>query len=126
MDGPVVGDLSRSIETILPSSPGDCGSGHITRYISCVFLHSTCSVCIYLLTSQTTDYCYQLCVFPQQQKIAFYSYMSTPDKPPSTRHILLFDTVKTNVGGAYNSLGGVFTIPENGVYGFSYSVRVNS
>ena len=52
--------------------------------------------------------------------------MSIPDKPPSTRHISLFDTVKTNVGGVYNALDGVFTIPENGVYGFSYSVRVNS
>ena len=35
---------------------------------------------------------------------------------------LLFDTVYTNVGGAYNNVTGVFSCPSSGVYAFHVTV----
>ena len=56
--------------------------------------------------------------------VAFYAYMSKTEASPSLHHTLLFDMVKTNVGGAYNPFTGVFTVPYDGIYAFSYTIHV--
>ena len=50
--------------------------------------------------------------------------MSRTEPKPSLHHTLLFDTVKTNVGGAYNAFSGIFTVALDGTYAFSFAVHV--
>jgi hypothetical protein len=38
--------------------------------------------------------------------------------------MVVFDVVKTNIQGGYNGNTGVFTAPIEGVYVFTYNVRV--
>ena len=54
--------------------------------------------------------------------MAFCAYMAAPEHSPSLHHILLFDTVKTNLGSAYNSNSGMFTAPVDGVYTFTWTI----
>ena len=43
---------------------------------------------------------------------------------PGAHHMVVFDVVKTNIQGGYNGNTGVFTVPIEGVYVFTYNVRV--
>ncbi|XP_062576099.1 complement C1q tumor necrosis factor-related protein 3-like isoform X1 [Saccostrea cucullata] len=55
--------------------------------------------------------------------IAFYAYMSSMVGNPSTRLVLVFDVVRTNIGNAYHASTGVFIVPESGVYVFTWTFR---
>ncbi|CAC5410296.1 COL8A [Mytilus coruscus] len=57
--------------------------------------------------------------------IAFYAFMSKSIKNPGVGRRLVFDVIKTNQGGAYNSHTGVFTCPKNGTYVFVWVVRLD-
>lgn len=50
--------------------------------------------------------------------VAFYAYMSKSQRPVVViqHHVYVFDVVRTNVGNAYHSSTGVFTVPESGEY----------
>ncbi|CAC5371061.1 unnamed protein product [Mytilus coruscus] len=58
--------------------------------------------------------------------IAFYAYMPSNEPLPALNHILVFRSVQTNVGGHYNKFSGVFTVPENGIYVFTWTVVCDS
>ncbi|VDI34131.1 Hypothetical predicted protein [Mytilus galloprovincialis] len=47
-----------------------------------------------------------------------------PIQPP--KHILVFRGVLTNVGGHYNKFSGMCTVPENGIYVFTWTVVCES
>ncbi|CAC5425892.1 C1QL [Mytilus coruscus] len=57
------------------------------------------------------------------QAIAFYVVMSHNEKVPSPHHTLVFDSVKTNVQGAYDQYSGIFTAPVAVFYVFTFSIR---
>ncbi|CAG2202841.1 C1QL [Mytilus edulis] len=61
-----------------------------------------------------------------QRFTAFYAYMSKIDVSPGNGHTLKFDVVKTNINGGYNPSSGVFTVPTDGVYVFTFSIRLHS
>nr|XP_022302071.1 uncharacterized protein LOC111110036 [Crassostrea virginica] len=54
--------------------------------------------------------------------IAFCAYMTTREISPSLHHTIVFDSVKANIGSAYNSISGFFTAPANGLYVFSWTI----
>ncbi|XP_063427001.1 uncharacterized protein LOC134710561 [Mytilus trossulus] len=54
--------------------------------------------------------------------IAFDAYMPSNEQLPALNHILVFRSVQTNVGGHYNKFSGMFTVPENGIYVFTWTV----
>ncbi|XP_062605001.1 C1q-related factor-like [Saccostrea cucullata] len=56
------------------------------------------------------------------QPIAFYAYMSGNLKNPGGHHILIFDTVKTNLGNGYHPHIGVFIVPKSGTYFFTWTM----
>lgn len=58
--------------------------------------------------------------------IAFCAYMTTREISPSLHHTFVFDSVKANIGSAYNSISGLFTAPANGVYVFSWTIFSSS
>ncbi|XP_076102587.1 complement C1q-like protein 3 [Mytilus galloprovincialis] len=55
---------------------------------------------------------------------AFYAYLSHDLPEPGGNRHLIYDTVKTNIGNAYNNITGTFTVPRNGIYSFTWSTRV--
>lgn len=54
--------------------------------------------------------------------IGFYAYMSSAEPSPSVHHTLIFDEVKTNVGGGYNQFSGMFSAPSSGLYVFTWTI----
>lgn len=55
--------------------------------------------------------------------VAFYAYMSRslPGYIATPHHVLKFDVVRTNIGNGYHSSTGIFSVPETGVYVFTWS-----
>nr|CBX41706.1 putative C1q domain containing protein MgC1q57 [Mytilus galloprovincialis] len=62
---------------------------------------------------------------PKSTVIAFYAFMSKSLRSPGVGRRLVFDVIKANQGGAYNSHTGVFTCPKNGTYVFVWVVRLD-
>ncbi|CAG2210982.1 unnamed protein product [Mytilus edulis] len=56
---------------------------------------------------------------------AFYAYMSQHEPSPSAHHTLIFDTVVTNENNGYHPFSGIFMVPVNGIYVFTFSIRVD-
>lgn len=54
--------------------------------------------------------------------VAFYAYMSTSENAPSNHHTLIFDVIKTNIGGGYNKHSGMFSAPVAGVYVLTWTI----
>ncbi|XP_062617216.1 complement C1q-like protein 2 [Saccostrea cucullata] len=54
--------------------------------------------------------------------IAFYAYMSKSEHNPSNHHMLIFDTITTNLGGGYNRHSGMFSAPATGLYVFTWTI----
>ncbi|XP_071160805.1 uncharacterized protein [Mytilus edulis] len=54
--------------------------------------------------------------------IAFDAYMPSNEQLPALNHILVFHSVQTNVGGHYNKFSEMFSVPENGMYVFRWTV----
>lgn len=50
--------------------------------------------------------------------------MSHDEPEPGGHHIFVYDVAETNVGHAYNNFTGIFTIPQDGLYSFTWSTRV--
>ncbi|CAG2208785.1 C1QL [Mytilus edulis] len=63
---------------------------------------------------------------PEPRTTAFYAYMSKTDASPGKGHTLKFDVIKTNINGGYNPFSGIFTVPVDGVYVFTFSLRLYS
>ncbi|XP_052069138.1 complement C1q tumor necrosis factor-related protein 3-like [Mytilus californianus] len=57
---------------------------------------------------------------------AFYVYMSTDEASPGPHHTLIFNSVITNIGNAYNQYSGIFTAPSSGMYVLSYTITADS
>lgn len=53
--------------------------------------------------------------------VAFFAYMNRDQKTPSSRHTLIFDIVRTNLGNHYNRFSGIFTAPHSGTYVFTWT-----
>lgn len=51
----------------------------------------------------------------------FFAYMNRDQKTPSSRHTLIFDIVRTNLGNHYNGFSGIFTAPHSGTYVFTWT-----
>ncbi|XP_071166144.1 uncharacterized protein [Mytilus edulis] len=62
-------------------------------------------------------------IYTPNQNVAFYAYLSHDENAPSVHHPMVFDTVMTNIQGAYNRFDGMFNVPVSGVYVFTYSMR---
>ncbi|CAC5411857.1 unnamed protein product [Mytilus coruscus] len=56
---------------------------------------------------------------------AFYAYKSQHEPSPSPHHPLIFDTVVTNENNGYHPFSGIFIVPVNGIYVFTFSIRVD-
>lgn len=54
--------------------------------------------------------------------VAFYAFMSASEPNPSLHHALIFNEVKTNVGGGYNQFSGMFSAPSSGLYVFTWTI----
>lgn len=54
--------------------------------------------------------------------VAFYAYMSASQNPPSIHHTLIFDVIKTNIGGGYKKHSGMFSAPVAGVYVLTWTI----
>ncbi|XP_062606509.1 uncharacterized protein LOC134268291 [Saccostrea cucullata] len=54
--------------------------------------------------------------------VAFCAYMTSKEISPSLHHVFVFDVVKTNIGSAYNRNSGIFTVPIDGTYVFTWSI----
>ncbi|XP_063415957.1 complement C1q-like protein 2 [Mytilus trossulus] len=63
---------------------------------------------------------------PEPRITAFYAYMSNIDANPGKGHTLKFDVIKTNINGGYNPFSGIFTVPVDGVYVFTFNLRLYS
>ncbi|XP_063415956.1 uncharacterized protein LOC134697602 [Mytilus trossulus] len=63
---------------------------------------------------------------PLPRTTAFYAYMSHNDLSQGKGRTLKFDVIKTNINGGYNPFSGIFTIPDDGVYVFTFSLRLYS
>ncbi|CAG2208786.1 C1QL [Mytilus edulis] len=61
---------------------------------------------------------------PLPRTTAFYAYTSHDDESPGKGHTLKFDVLKTNINGGYNPFSGIFTVPDDGVYVFTFSLRL--
>ncbi|CAC5379881.1 unnamed protein product [Mytilus coruscus] len=57
---------------------------------------------------------------------AFYAYVNQSITTQDQNRTLIFDTVKTNINGGYSPNAGIFRVPVDGVYGFTFSVREGS
>lgn len=60
------------------------------------------------------------------EPVAFYAYMSNNEPNPSLHHAIIFDVVKTNVGGGYNEFSGMFTAPSSGIFVFTWTIYTGS
>ena len=60
-----------------------------------------------------------------QDHVAFYAYMSSTTQSPGKNHALIFDVVKTNVGGGYSPSTGTFVCPSGGLYVFTATALSN-
>ncbi|XP_061179021.1 complement C1q-like protein 3 [Saccostrea echinata] len=56
--------------------------------------------------------------------IGFYAYMSRDEPDPRGHHTLVYDVTQTNLGNGYNKDTGVFIVPRDGLYSFTWSTRV--
>lgn len=56
------------------------------------------------------------------EPVVFYAYMSNSEPNPSIHHALIFNEVKTNVGGGYNEFSGMFSAPSSGLYVFTWTI----
>lgn len=51
--------------------------------------------------------------------------MSAEEVTTGNHHTLIFDRIRTNVGLGYNSFTGVFTAPKEGIYVFTWVIRMH-
>ncbi|CAC5425918.1 unnamed protein product [Mytilus coruscus] len=58
-----------------------------------------------------------------QTSIPAFTATLSKDLTPPVNQIIIFDSVKTNIGGHYSSSTGVFTSPRNGLYMISATMR---
>ena len=58
--------------------------------------------------------------------VGFYAYLSSSESSPATRHHLIYNTVLTNAGNAYNKYIGVFVARQTGVYVFTWTIVASS
>ncbi|XP_062618472.1 uncharacterized protein LOC134280052 [Saccostrea cucullata] len=55
--------------------------------------------------------------------IGFYAYLGTHDSSPAPNKVIVFDTIKATSGHDYNPYSGIFTIPESGMYVFTWTIE---
>ncbi|XP_062594832.1 heavy metal-binding protein HIP-like [Saccostrea cucullata] len=56
--------------------------------------------------------------------VAFYAYINSLKSELPAKHVMVYDTVITNHGNSYHKDDGIFIVPQNGIYVFSWSVAV--
>uniref|UniRef100_A0A8W8LJ65 C1q domain-containing protein n=1 Tax=Magallana gigas TaxID=29159 RepID=A0A8W8LJ65_MAGGI len=61
---------------------------------------------------------------PYEGIVAFYAQMTSVETSPGAHHTLIFDRIRTNVGLGYNNSTGVFTAPREGIYVFTWVIRM--
>lgn len=63
---------------------------------------------------------------PSTDIVAFSVYLSIKDIEISKGYTIKFDTIVTNIGSSYNRYTGVFTVPQDGVYVFTWNLYCGS
>ena len=64
-------------------------------------------------------------ILGDSELVAFCAYMTASEVSPSLHHTFVFDSVKTNLGSAYNKHTGIFMTPDDGVYVFTWTIFSN-
>ncbi|CAG2241420.1 C1QL [Mytilus edulis] len=57
---------------------------------------------------------------------AFYAHMSQNEINAGKHRTLIFDVIKTNINNDYSPFSGIFTVPFDGVYVFTLSLRIET
>ncbi|XP_063397271.1 complement C1q-like protein 3 [Mytilus trossulus] len=57
---------------------------------------------------------------------AFYAHMSHNEVNAGKHRTLIFDVIKTNINNDYSPYSGIFTVPADGVYVFTLSLRIET
>uniref|UniRef100_A0A8W8I466 C1q domain-containing protein n=1 Tax=Magallana gigas TaxID=29159 RepID=A0A8W8I466_MAGGI len=57
---------------------------------------------------------------------AFSAYVSVYETDISKDFTIHFDTIVTNIGNHYNKHTGAFTVPQHGVYVFTWNLYCNT
>lgn len=58
--------------------------------------------------------------------VAFFAYIMKSESSPGQHQTIIFDEVRTNIGGHYSHHTGGFTSPGHGVYVFTWSLYCSS
>ncbi|CAC5379878.1 unnamed protein product [Mytilus coruscus] len=63
---------------------------------------------------------------PPIRATAFYAHMSHNEVNAGIHRTLIFDVIKTNTNNDYSPYSGIFTVPADGVYVFTLSLRIET
>ncbi|XP_062619270.1 complement C1q subcomponent subunit A-like, partial [Saccostrea cucullata] len=58
-----------------------------------------------------------------EEKVAFYGYVSGDELGSGRQHIIDFDVIQINLGNGFHTLSGMFIAPHPGLYVFTWVIQ---